>query len=87
MLLCTYVVGTAVWYVYSLLLACSCALVVLVQYGIYTRSCSVALKAYSCALAALSSLVARSHALGCHLCPWVPLEEYGMVCGVARYVM
>ena len=47
-------VGTAVaWYLYSLLLARSCVLVVLVkQYGIYTRSfCSVTLKACSFALA------------------------------------
>ena len=39
-------------YIYSLLLACSCVLVELVpQYGIYTHSCSIALKACSCALA------------------------------------
>ena len=49
MLLCTRGVGTAVWYLYSTLLACFCVLVVLVQqHGIYTRSCSVALKACSC---------------------------------------
>ena len=65
MFLRTRVVGTAVRYLYSLLLACSCVLVMLVQqYGIYTRSCcSVVLKACSCAPDALSSLIARSHAL------------------------
>ena len=45
-LLCTCVLVVSI--IYSLLLSCSCVLVVLEQqYGISTRSCSVALKAYA----------------------------------------